>query len=104
MAEQHEAWEDLLRNMTIEEALAGLLQRVTTVVPHLAQERLPEKTGFTLRLQRFAAEWRYGLSLKIATLAVAAVLGIMSGHGGEAQGASALGGLLFGDIGVEDII
>jgi len=104
MAEQREAWEDLIRNMAVEEAPAGLLQRVTTVVPHLAQERAPEKIGFAGRLQRFAAEWQYGLSLKLATLALAAILGVMAGHMGNVQGGANLGGLLFGDIGVEDII
>ncbi len=97
---EHDNIEAMIRQMDFGPAPADLLNRITTVVPHLAQERRPANVS---RLQRFAAEWRYGLSLKIAALAIVAVIGIAMGHEGHAAGGG-FGALLFGDIGVEDII
>ena len=97
---EHDTIEQQLREMDFGPAPADLLNRITTVVPHLAQEKRVMQIS---RLQRFAAEWSYGLSLKIAALAIVAVMGVAMGHDGHAAGGG-FGTLLFGDIGVEDMI
>ncbi len=99
---EHDTIEEQIRSMNFGPAPDDLLARITTVVPHLAQEKRPANAGFSQVLQRFAAEWSYGLSLKIAALAIVAVMGVAMGHGGGHE--NGIGGLLFGDIGVEDII
>jgi hypothetical protein len=97
-----ENWEDQLRNLRVEQAPEGLLDRITTVVPHLKQQAAPEKEGFYAMLLRFAGEWRYGFAVKVAAFACVAVLGVMAGQ--QPAQDDALGALIFGDIGWENVI
>jgi len=91
-----------LRTLPVEEAPEGLLARISTVVPHLPQQRPAVSGGFSARIARFLGEFQYGLSLKIAMLCVVAVMGVMTGHAGNGAGGGM--GLIFGNIGVEDLI
>ena len=97
--------EEQIRNLKMEEAPPDLLARITTVVPHLPQQQpaAPAAKGFWPVVERFVAEWQYGLSLKIAALGVVAVMGAMTGHA-DHHGGNAFGKLVFGDISVEDVI
>lgn len=104
MAEQMSV-EDQIRGLGIEEAPAGLYERIMTVVPHLPQQQPAPRApkGFRPLIERFIGEWQYGLSLKIAALGVVALMGVMMGHADNLGGGS-FGNLIFGDIGVEDVI
>lgn len=90
-----------LRTLPVEEAPAGLFERISTVVPHLPQQKPVTKGGFASAAARFLGEFQYGLSLKVAMLCVVAVMGIVAGHAGNSGGE---GGIIFGNIGVEDLI
>ncbi|HYD17639.1 MAG TPA: hypothetical protein VEF76_04075 [Patescibacteria group bacterium] len=96
-------WEHKLRNMKVEEAPDTLLQRITTVVPHLAQIRAEEKPAPGAMVLRFMTELRYGLALKAACFGCVALLGVAIGSMGADEG-ELPPGLLFGDIGMEDTI
>jgi hypothetical protein len=96
-----EKWEEQVKNLKMEQAPESLLNRITTVVPHLKQEAAKgEQRGFFLR---FVSEWRYGLALKVATFACVAVLGVMTGQAGAPE-PDIVGSLVFGDIGWESVI
>lgn len=99
MAER-KSWEEQVKNLKVEEAPADLLARITTVVPHLAQETVLQKQGVFARLARFASDWQYALALKAATFACVAALGLLTG----AESPDLLASLVFGDIGWESVI
>lgn len=96
-------WEDQVKDLKTGEAPAELLSRITTVVPHLAQEKAAERPAQGAFL-RFVSEWRYGLALKVAAFACVAVLGVLAGSAGGARDSDPLGSLIFGDIGWESAI
>lgn len=96
-----EKWEGQLRNLKTEQAPAALLDRITTVVPHLQQmTEEPARTGW---LVRFMSDWQFGIAYKLAAFATVAVLGVMAGSAGGG-GQDMLGALVFGDIGWENVI
>ncbi len=80
-----------------------LYQRITTVVPNLAQvrEANPDAQPW---LERFFGEWQYGLKLKFASLVILAVIGFCVGHlnGPPAHQDSFFTQIITGDIGWED--
>lgn len=96
-------WEEQLSALKNEQAPESLLNRITTVVPNMAQVAPQEKQGFADMFLRFMGEWRYGLALKLAAFACVAVLGVMAGMP-HADDHEMVGSLLFGDIGWESVI
>src|SRR5436305_2004109 len=82
----------------------ALYERIMTVVPNMSQvsaETAPERLG---PIQKFFADWRYGLSLKFASLVLLAILGFCVGHlkGPSASQDSFYSSIITGDIGWED--
>jgi hypothetical protein len=86
-----------------EKAPDALYQRIMTVVPNMAQvgAENPERLS---RMQKFFAEWQYGLRVKFASLVVLAVIGFCVGHlkGPSAPQDSFYSSIITGDIGWED--
>ena len=82
-----------------------LYQRIMTVVPNMAQVGAETAAPVRLsRIQKFFAEWQYGLRLKFASLVVLAVIGFCVGHlkGPSAHQDSFYSSIITGDIGWED--
>lgn len=87
-----------------EEPSQELLERILTVVPHMAQVApRGEASGFSL--VRFFGEFRYGLALKFAAIGTVAIMGFCVGHlNGPSmhQDSAIIASMLTGDIGLED--
>lgn len=63
-----------------EEPSEALLNRILTVVPHLAQVSASEQPAMGFSLLRFFGEFRYGLALKFASVCIVAIMGFCVGH------------------------
>ncbi len=63
-----------------EEPSQYLLDRILTVVPHLAQVSASQEAAMGFSLLRFFGEFRYGLAVKCASVCVIAVMGFCVGH------------------------
>lgn len=46
----------------------------------------PQRPGWRRRLQRALEQWRYGWQVKLASLALCGVLGLLAGHAGAPAG------------------
>jgi hypothetical protein len=96
-----EKWEDQVRNLKTEQAPQDLLDRITTVVPHLKQ--MAEEPVRAHWLVRFMSDWQYGIAFKLAAFATVAVLGVLAGSA-SGEGQNMLASMVFGDIGWENVI
>lgn len=87
-----------------EEPSDELLNRILTVVPHMAQSSPREEiSGFSFL--RFFGEFRYGLAVKFAAIGMVAIMGFCVGHlngPSSHQGNVIMSSMLTGDLGLED--